>query len=185
MGPSIEKTIAPLRSFVAEPMKFGRMFLVGDAAHIVPPTGAKGLNLAASDVHYLSEALIAHYGSGEGELIERYSENALRRIWKAERFSWWMTNLMHTFPDGSGFDGRMQVAELDYVNLVENGRSSTCGELRRPAVLSEANVPVRPSPSQEALAPFAGRRLVGQRLGAQGADAVGQACCRCVRGGAV
>ena len=124
MGPSIEKTIAPLRSFVAEPMKFGRMFLVGDAAHIVPPTGAKGLNLAASDVHYLSEALIAHYGSGEGELIERYSENALRRIWKAERFSWWMTNLMHTFPDASGFDGRMQVAELDYVTSSKTGAAA-------------------------------------------------------------
>ncbi|PTW59727.1 p-hydroxybenzoate 3-monooxygenase [Breoghania corrubedonensis] len=123
-GPSIEKTIAPLRSFVAEPMKFGRMFLVGDAAHIVPPTGAKGLNLAASDVHYLSSALIAHYGSGEGELIERYSENALRRIWKAERFSWWMTNLMHTFPEASCFDARMQVAELDYVTSSRAGAAA-------------------------------------------------------------
>ncbi|WP_319775146.1 4-hydroxybenzoate 3-monooxygenase [Breoghania sp.] len=120
-GPSIEKSIAPLRSFVAEPMKFGRMFLVGDAAHIVPPTGAKGLNLAASDVHYLSQALIAFYSERDGGLIEAYSENALRRIWKAERFSWWMTGLMHTFPDAAPFEQRMQLAELDYVT------SSTAG----------------------------------------------------------
>ena len=123
-GPSIEKTIAPLRSFVAEPMQFGRMFLVGDAAHIVPPTGAKGLNLAASDVYYLSEALIAHYRDGEGTALDSYSQNSLRRIWKAERFSWWMTNLMHTFPDASPFEAKMQLAELDYVTSSRAGAAA-------------------------------------------------------------
>ncbi len=116
-GPSIEKSIAALRSFVAEPMRFGRLFLVGDAAHIVPPTGAKGLNLAASDVHYLSQALINHYQSGADEGLERYSAIALARIWKAERFSWWMTNLMHRFEDGpeEEFRHKMQQAELAYL----------------------------------------------------------------------
>ena len=115
-GPSIEKSIAPLRSFVAEPMRHGRLFLAGDAAHIVPPTGAKGLNLAASDVHYLSEALIAWLKDGETEGIDRYSETALRRIWKAERFSWWFTQLMHRFPDTGDFGQRIQEAELDYLS---------------------------------------------------------------------
>ncbi|AXS41754.1 4-hydroxybenzoate 3-monooxygenase [Breoghania sp. L-A4] len=123
-GPSIEKSIAPLRSFVAEPMKFGRMFLVGDAAHIVPPTGAKGLNLAASDVYYLARAMIDFYDNGSEMLIERYSEDALRRIWKAERFSWWMTNLLHTFPDSSAFDRKMQIAELDYVTSSKVGAAA-------------------------------------------------------------
>ena len=113
-GPSIEKSIAPLRSFVAEPMRFGRLFLAGDAAHIVPPTGAKGLNLAASDVHYLSRALIAHYREGTDALINSYSQLALARIWKAERFSWWMTQMLHTFPESSSFERRMQEAELEY-----------------------------------------------------------------------
>jgi p-hydroxybenzoate 3-monooxygenase len=113
-GPSIEKSIAPLRSFVAEPMRFGRLFLAGDAAHIVPPTGAKGLNLAASDVCYLSQGLIEFYRSGASAGLDRYSERALARIWQAERFSWWMTNLLHSFPTGD-FDRRMQLAELDYV----------------------------------------------------------------------
>jgi p-hydroxybenzoate 3-monooxygenase len=113
-GPSIEKSIAPLRSFVAEPMRFGRLFLAGDAAHIVPPTGAKGLNLAATDVRYLSRALTGFYaGSSHG--IDTYSERCLRRIWKAERFSWWMTMLLHRFPTTSGFDRKVQEAELDYL----------------------------------------------------------------------
>ena len=114
-GPSIEKSIAPLRSFVAEPLRFGRLFLAGDAAHIVPPTGAKGLNLAASDIHYLSRALSAHYLDGSDHLIESYSETCLRRIWKSERFSWWMTSLLHHFPDDPPFKRKMQEAELDYV----------------------------------------------------------------------
>ncbi len=123
-GPSIEKSIAPLRSFVAEPMMFGRLFLVGDAAHIVPPTGAKGLNLAASDVHYLARAMIDFYASGSTALIEGYSRDALRRVWKAERFSWWMTTLLHTFPDSSAFDRKMQVAELDYVTSSSAGATA-------------------------------------------------------------
>lgn len=114
-GPSIEKSIAPLRSFVAEPMRFGRLFLAGDAAHIVPPTGAKGLNLAAGDVHYLSETLIEHYVERSDAGIDAYSAKALARVWKAERFSWWLTSLMHHFPDKSGFEQRMQRAELDYL----------------------------------------------------------------------
>ncbi len=114
-GPSIEKSIAPLRSFVAEPMRYQRLFLAGDAAHIVPPTGAKGLNLAASDIYYLSRALIAHYKDRRSDLLDAYSETALRRVWKAERFSWWMTTLLHRFPDASAFERRMQEAELDYV----------------------------------------------------------------------
>jgi p-hydroxybenzoate 3-monooxygenase len=125
-GPSIEKSIAPLRSFVAEPMRFGSLFLAGDAAHIVPPTGAKGLNLAASDVKYLSAALIEFYGkdgvtSAAG--INTYSQRALARIWKAERFSWWLTSLMHRFPDTGGFGQRMQEAELVY--LVNSQAAST------------------------------------------------------------
>lgn len=114
VGPSIEKSIAPLRSFVAEPMRVGRLLLAGDAAHIVPPTGAKGLNLAASDVHYLSEALIAHYRGSNREL-DGYSARALARVWKAVRFSWWMTSLMHRFDDDSGFGAKMQQAELSYL----------------------------------------------------------------------
>ena len=113
-GPAIEKSIAPLRSFVAEPMRFGRLFLAGDAAHIVPPTGAKGLNLAASDVHYLSEALISHYRGSEIEL-KAYSSRALARVWKAERFSWWMTMLLHRLPDDGPFGQKIQQAELGYL----------------------------------------------------------------------
>jgi p-hydroxybenzoate 3-monooxygenase len=113
-GPSIEKSIAPLRSFVAEPLRFGRLLLAGDAAHIVPPTGAKGLNLAASDVRYLSQALLEHYRERSDAGLDHYSARALARVWKAERFSWWMTTLLHTFPD-SAFEGKMQLAELDYV----------------------------------------------------------------------
>ncbi len=114
-GPSIEKSIAPLRSFVAEPMRHGRLFLAGDAAHIVPPTGAKGLNLAASDIHYLSNALIDFYRNGDSAGLEAYSEKALARVWKAERFSWWMTNLLHEFPENGPFGAKMQRAELDYL----------------------------------------------------------------------
>ena len=112
-GPSIEKSIAPLRSFVAEPMRYGNLFLAGDAAHIVPPTGAKGLNLAISDVHYLSRGLTAHYTGGVDGLLDRYSEMALRRVWGAVRFSWWMTTLLHRFPEQTAFDQRAQEAELD------------------------------------------------------------------------
>lgn len=114
-GPSIEKSIAPLRSFVSEPMRWGRLFLCGDAAHIVPPTGAKGLNLAASDVHYLFEGLSAYYASGSETGIDAYSQRALSRVWKAERFSWWFTSLLHRFPDQSGFDRRMQRAEIEFL----------------------------------------------------------------------
>ncbi len=122
-GPSFEKSIAPLRSFVAEPLRFGRLFLCGDAAHIVPPTGAKGLNLAASDAFYLFEALRDHYcdgrgagcGSGREAGLDAYSARALARVWKAVRFSWWMTSMLHRFPDQTPFDRRIQMAELDYV----------------------------------------------------------------------
>ncbi|HUL93045.1 MAG TPA: 4-hydroxybenzoate 3-monooxygenase [Burkholderiales bacterium] len=114
-GPSIEKSIAPLRSFVAEPMRFGSLFLAGDAAHIVPPTGAKGLNLAASDVHYLSTALIQYYGSGSTAALDGYSARALRRVWQAERFSWEMTNLLHRFPEDGPFGEKVQAAELEYL----------------------------------------------------------------------
>ena len=114
-GPSIEKSIAPLRSFVTEPMRFGRLFLAGDAAHIVPPTGAKGLNLAASDVHYLAEGLKQHYLDHSEAGLDGYSAKALARIWKAERFSWWMTSTLHRFPDTDSFGQRLQEAELDYL----------------------------------------------------------------------
>jgi p-hydroxybenzoate 3-monooxygenase len=114
-GESIEKSIAPLRSFVAEPMRWGRLFLCGDAAHIVPPTGAKGLNLAASDVYYLWQALRQYYADGDRQGIDNYSALALSRVWKAERFSWTMTRLLHRFPQQSPFDLRMQQAELEYL----------------------------------------------------------------------
>ena len=114
-GPSIEKSIAPLRSFVAEPMRHGNLFLAGDAAHIVPPTGAKGLNLAVSDVFYLSRALKAHYLSGDDRYLDGYSDMALRRVWGSVRFSWWLTTLLHRFPDQTDFDLRAQEAELDYL----------------------------------------------------------------------
>lgn len=120
-GPALEKSIAPLRSFVVEPMQYGRLFLVGDAAHIVPPTGAKGLNLAASDVNTLYRLLIKVYQQGRTDLIPRYSQTCLRRIWKAERFSWWMTSMLHRFSDGDDFDSRMQLAELDYLAGSEAG----------------------------------------------------------------
>ena len=114
-GPTIEKSIAPLRSFVTEPMRWGRLFLVGDAAHIVPPTGAKGLNTAASDVHYLFEGLRQFYADGDSEDIDRYSEKALLRVWKAERFSWWFSSLLHVYPHMSPFDLKMQQAEIAFL----------------------------------------------------------------------
>ena len=115
IGPSIEKSIAPLRSFVAEPMRFGRMFLAGDAAHIVPPTGAKGLNLAASDAHYMAQAFREYYDEKSAAGIDAYSAKALSRVWKAVRFSWWMTSMLHQFPETGAFGARIQLAELDYV----------------------------------------------------------------------
>ena len=114
-GASIEKSIAPLRSFVAEPMRYGNLFLAGDAAHIVPPTGAKGLNLAASDVYYLWQALMEYYRQNSRAGMDAYSARALQRVWKAERFSWWMTSILHCFPEGSGFDQKMQRAELEFL----------------------------------------------------------------------
>ncbi|WP_422374091.1 4-hydroxybenzoate 3-monooxygenase [Roseibium sp.] len=118
-GASIEKSIAPLRSFVCEPMRWGRLFLCGDAAHIVPPTGAKGLNTAASDVHYLFEGLVQFYQDKDSEGIDRYSEKALARIWKAERFSWATTNMLHRFPDQTDFDLKMQRAEIESLHYNE------------------------------------------------------------------
>jgi p-hydroxybenzoate 3-monooxygenase len=115
IAPSFEKSIAPLRSFVAEPMRFGRLFLAGDAAHIVPPTGAKGLNLAASDVHYLFSGLVEYYMESSKAGLDAYSQKALARVWKAVRFSWWMTTMLHRFPDTGDFDQRIQEAELDYL----------------------------------------------------------------------
>ncbi|MEK1941212.1 MAG: 4-hydroxybenzoate 3-monooxygenase [Pseudomonas sp.] len=123
-GPSIEKSIAPLRSFVVEPMQYGRLFLLGDAAHIVPPTGAKGLNLAASDVSTLYRILLKVYREGRTELLEKYSAICLRRVWKAERFSWWMTSMLHRFPDTDAFSQRMQQTELDYFVSSEAGRKT-------------------------------------------------------------
>ncbi|HXF45367.1 MAG TPA: 4-hydroxybenzoate 3-monooxygenase, partial [Burkholderiaceae bacterium] len=114
-GPSIEKSIAPLRSFVVEPMQYGSLFLAGDAAHIVPPTGARGLNSAASDIYYLSRALIAYFKQGDASALDGYSERALARIWKAQRFSWWMTKLLHRFADNSEYDDKLQDAELAYL----------------------------------------------------------------------
>ncbi|HCE6396334.1 MULTISPECIES: 4-hydroxybenzoate 3-monooxygenase [Pseudomonas aeruginosa group] len=121
-GPSIEKSIAPLRSFVVEPMQYGNLFLVGDAAHIVPPTGAKGLNLAASDVSTLYRILLKVHREGRHDLLQKYSEICLKRIWKAERFSWWMTSLLHRFPDTDAFSHRMQQTELDYYVSSEAGQ---------------------------------------------------------------
>ncbi|SON53833.1 p-hydroxybenzoate hydroxylase [Hartmannibacter diazotrophicus] len=122
-GPALEKSIAPLRSFVAEPLRFGRLFLAGDAAHIVPPTGAKGLNLAATDVQYLADALIEHYGEKSDAGLDGYSAKALARIWKAERFSWWMTQLLHVFPETGEFGRRIQRAEFDYTASSERARA--------------------------------------------------------------
>lgn len=123
-GPSLEKSIAPLRSFVVEPLQYGRLFLVGDAGHIVPPTGAKGLNLAASDVDALHRILLKVYANGRTDLLAQYSPIALQRIWKAERFSWWMTSMLHQFPDSDAFTRRMLETELDYFLGSEAGRTT-------------------------------------------------------------
>jgi p-hydroxybenzoate 3-monooxygenase len=123
-GPSIEKSIAPLRSFVAEPMRYGNLFLAGDAAHIVPPTGARGLNSAASDIYYLYHALLAHYKQGDSSGLDNYSAKALARVWKAQRFSWWMTTLLHTFPANSEYDRKLQDTELAYLFSSEAAQST-------------------------------------------------------------
>ncbi len=115
VGPILQKGVTGMRSFVIEPMRYGRLFLAGDAAHIVPPTGAKGLNLAAADVYVLSQALAEFYRSGKHELIDAYSDTCLRRVWKAQRFSWWMTSMLHLSGEENAFDRRRQLAELDYL----------------------------------------------------------------------
>jgi p-hydroxybenzoate 3-monooxygenase len=124
VGPVIQKGVTGMRSFVIEPMQYGRLFLAGDAAHIVPPTGAKGLNLAVSDVRVLSRAVEAFYKSGRQDLLDAYSVTCLRRIWKVQRFSWWMTSMLHLFPGGDGFDHRRQIAELDYITSSRAGMTS-------------------------------------------------------------
>jgi p-hydroxybenzoate 3-monooxygenase len=123
-GPSIEKSIAPLRSYVAEPMRFGRLFLAGDAAHIVPPTGARGLNSAASDIYYLYHAMVDHYRKGDDRGLEGYSKKALARVWKAQRFSWWMTTMLHRFPNNPTYAERMQETELQYLFSSEKALGS-------------------------------------------------------------
>jgi p-hydroxybenzoate 3-monooxygenase len=123
-GPSIEKSIAPLRSFVAEPMRYGNMFLAGDAAHIVPPTGARGLNSAASDIYYLYHAMLAHYQNGDDSGLDSYSAKALARVWKAQRFSWWMTTMLHTFPDSIPYDQKLQQTDLEYLFSSEAAQAS-------------------------------------------------------------
>ena len=123
-GPALEKSIAPLRSYVFEPMRHGSLFLAGDAAHIVPPTGAKGLNLAASDVHYLSEAFTGYFNRNDNDGIGGYAKKALSRVWKSERFSWSLTKLMHRFPDDGPFERAMQVAELEYIAESEAAQKS-------------------------------------------------------------
>jgi p-hydroxybenzoate 3-monooxygenase len=135
-GPSIEKSIAPLRSFAAQPMRHGQLFLAGDAAHIVPPTGAKGLNLAASDVFYLWRGLVEHYQEGSDAGLDAYSATALARVWKAERFSWWMTSTLHLFPESSGFDRRLQLP---------GGPDHPGRELRRAVSLNGASRGSRPA----------------------------------------
>ncbi|MCI2399210.1 4-hydroxybenzoate 3-monooxygenase [Aliiroseovarius subalbicans] len=123
-GPSIEKSIAPLRSFVAEPMRYGKLFLAGDAAHIVPPTGARGLNSAASDIYYLYHGLVDHYLNGDDAGLDSYSQKALARVWKAQRFSWWMTSLLHNFPDAIPYDQKLQQTDLEYLFSSEAAMTS-------------------------------------------------------------
>ncbi|MCW1932220.1 4-hydroxybenzoate 3-monooxygenase [Pararhodobacter zhoushanensis] len=123
-GPSIEKSIAPLRSYVAEPMRWGNLFLAGDAAHIVPPTGAKGLNSAASDIYYLYHGLVAHYQNGDDSGLDSYSQKALARVWKAQRFSWWMTSILHTFPDNLPYDQKLQGTDMEYLFSSEAAMTS-------------------------------------------------------------
>jgi p-hydroxybenzoate 3-monooxygenase len=123
-GPAIEKSIAPLRSFVAEPMRYGRLFLAGDAAHIVPPTGARGLNSAASDIYYLYHGLVDHYHKGDDARLDGYSDKALARVWKAQRFSWWMTTLLHRFPANSPYEDKLQDTDLQYLLSSDVARGS-------------------------------------------------------------
>jgi p-hydroxybenzoate 3-monooxygenase len=123
-GPSIEKSIAPLRSFVVEPMCYGKLFLAGDAAHIVPPTGAKGLNLAVSDVFYLSRGLTEFYRTGRTHYLDRYSEMALRRVWSSARVSWWLTMLLHPFPAETPFEEQMRLNQFDYLHASEHAQAS-------------------------------------------------------------
>ncbi|NOZ33199.1 MAG: 4-hydroxybenzoate 3-monooxygenase [Alphaproteobacteria bacterium] len=123
-GRSVEKSIAPLRSFVAEPMRYGQMFLAGDAAHIVPPTGARGLNSAASDIYYLYHAMLDHYENGDDRGLDNYSQKALARVWKGQRFSWWMTTLLHRFPDNSPFDDQLQQTDLEYLFSSKSAQTS-------------------------------------------------------------
>ena len=132
-GPIFQKDIIPLRSFVCEPMQHGRLYLAGDAAHSVPPTGAKGLNLAAADVHLLARAIGACYASGASDLLAAYTQTALRRVWRAQHFSWWMTSMLHRFPDASEFDRRRQLAELDLVTSSRAGCDHAGRELCRTA----------------------------------------------------
>ena len=129
-GPSIEKSIAPLRSFVAEPMRYGRLFLAGDAAHIVPPTGAKGLNLAISDVFYLQRALAAHYRQHDDRYLESYSDMALRRVWASVRFSWQLTKLLHVFPDDDAFETRIKLSEFDHLQTSQHAQASWPSNMR-------------------------------------------------------
>lgn len=123
-GPVIQKGITPMRSFVAEPMRYGKLFLAGDAAHIVPPTGAKGLNLAVADVRVMARAFEEFYQRGSSTGLDEYSEKCLRRVWKVQRFSWWMTSMLHRFPDENAFDHRRQVAELDYITSSRAGQTT-------------------------------------------------------------
>ena len=123
-GKIFHKVIVGMRSFVVEPMQYGRLLLAGDAAHVVPPTGAKGLNLAVADVRVLAQALVGYYRDGRTESLDRYSETVLRRVWKAQRFSWWMTSMLHRFPGGDAFQYRVQLAELDYVTGSRAGAAS-------------------------------------------------------------
>jgi p-hydroxybenzoate 3-monooxygenase len=126
-GPIIQKAVTPMRSFVAEPMRYGRLFLAGDAAHIVPPTGAKGLNLAASDIMVLASGLAEYYTRGTMRLLDHYSAICLRRVWKAQCFSWWMTQTLHRFPSESEFDYRRQIADLDYITGSRAAMTSLAG----------------------------------------------------------
>jgi len=168
-GTSIEKSIAPLRSYVAEPMRFGRLFLAGDAAHIVPPTGAKGLNLAASDVRYLADGLIGHYRDRSDAGLDAYSPRALSRIWRAERFSWWMTSVLHRFPEAGRFGERLQLAELNYI-AESVAASTTVAENYVGLVLllrnytSLSNSDGASAPWANVIRIFSRDRLVGRRV---------------------
>jgi len=150
-GPSLEKSIAPLRSFVAEPLRFGRLFLAGDAGHIVPPTGAKGLNLAATDVKYLASALVEHYQERRDAGLDAYSARCLRRVWRAERFSWWFTRLTHRLPDGGPITGKLQDAELDYLFHSEHAaRTVAENYVGLPLDFGEGSSETRAAPGRDA-----------------------------------